>query len=193
MKERLIEVKSVRGISLLSGALCCFVGFALSGCSSTPPSNSNQQNGAASPQANSQASPAAAPKMSAGGGDAIDTTKYDEEITQAEQGLKKKPNDAAARTALAHAYLKRAGALTKARQYRSALGDYRRTLRYDPDNEEARNMSDTIISIMKQMNRDVPAEGEEPPPLPYNKEGDKKEGNKQETDKSGLALPKKTF
>lgn len=180
----------MRRISLFWIALCCGALCFVGGCSSTPApaSNGNQQNNAASPQPNAQASPAAAPKMSAGGGDAIDTTKYDAEIAQAEKDFQKKPNDAATRTALAHAYLKRAGALTKARQYRSALGDYRRTLKYDPDNEEAREMSGTIIGIMKQMNRDIPAEGEEPPPLPYQKEPDKKE-----SDKSGLALPKKTF
>jgi cytochrome c-type biogenesis protein CcmH/NrfG len=119
----------------------------------------------------------------AGGGDPIDTSKFDTEIAQAETALQKKPDDAGTRTALAHAYLKRAGALTKARQYRSALGDYRRTLKYEPANEEALNMTGTIIGIMKQMGREVPAEGTEPPPLPMKKEGDK----------SGLALPKKTF
>lgn len=185
----------MKRISLIASLLCGGALLTVGGCSSVPtssgtqPSNLNQQNGAASPQPNAQASPAApAQKMSAGGGDAIDTTKYDAEIAQAEKDFQKKPNDAASRTALAHAYLKRAGALTKARQYRSALGDYRRTLKYDPDNEEAREMSGTITGIMKQMNRDIPAEGEEPPPLPYQKEPDKKE-----SDKSGLALPKKTF
>ena len=171
----------MRRVSLITSLLCGGAFFAFSGCSSAPPPASNVN------QPNAQPSPSPTTKMSAGGGDAIDTTTYDAEIAQAEKGLKQKPNDASARTALAHAYLKRAGALTKARQYRSALGDYRRTLKYEPDNEEAREMSGTITGIMKQMGRDIPAEGEEPPPLPFKKE------EKKETDKSGLALPKKTF
>lgn len=179
----------MRLIRLLVGLLSCFAIFAVNGCSNAPTGNSSQTananvkpSPAAAANSTAPASPATSPPM-AGGGDPIDTSKYDEEIAQAEKKLEKKPDDAGARTALAHAYLKRAGALTKARQYRTALGDYRRTLKYEPENEEALNMTSTIIGIMKQMGREVPAEGTEPPPLPMKKEGDK----------SGLALPKKNF
>jgi tetratricopeptide (TPR) repeat protein len=102
-----------------------------------------------------------------GGGQAIDTSKYDAEIERLQKQLEKKSGGDADRAALAHAYLDRANALTKAKQYRAALGDYRRTLKYDPSNEEAKNMGGTIVSILQQMGRDVPQEGAEPSPLPF--------------------------
>jgi tetratricopeptide (TPR) repeat protein len=102
-----------------------------------------------------------------GGGEAIDTSKYDAEVERLNKQAEKKGGSDADRAALAHAYLDRANALTKARQYRAALGDYRRTLKYDPSNDEAKEMAGTIVSILQQMGRDVPAEGAEPSPLPY--------------------------
>ncbi|MEJ7710263.1 MAG: hypothetical protein WKF84_10455 [Pyrinomonadaceae bacterium] len=98
-------------------------------------------------------------------GDAINTSKFDAEISRLEKVAEKNPGDEMGRQALASAYLMRANALTGARQYRAALGDYRHVLRYDPDNEEAQAMAATIINIMKTMGREVPAEGEEPAPL----------------------------
>ncbi len=97
-------------------------------------------------------------------GDAVDTSKFDAEISRLEKVAEKNPGDELGRQALANAYLMRANALTGARQYRAALGDYRHVLRYDPDNEEAQAMAATIINIMKTMGREVPAEGEEPAP-----------------------------
>lgn len=98
-------------------------------------------------------------------GEPIDTSKHNAEIVRLEKQAQKSPGDETTRTALAQAYLGRANALKDARQYRVALGDYRRALRYDPDNEEAQQMAAVIVSIMKEMDREVPAEGEEPVPL----------------------------
>jgi tetratricopeptide (TPR) repeat protein len=100
-----------------------------------------------------------------GGGEAIDTSRYDDEIKRLEKQAEMRPGDQA-RLALAKAYLARGNALTQAKQYRAALGDYRRALRYDPDNEEARQWAATITGILQQMGREVPTEGNEPPPLP---------------------------
>ncbi|MEO7657996.1 MAG: hypothetical protein ABIV48_00140, partial [Pyrinomonadaceae bacterium] len=100
-------------------------------------------------------------------GDPIDTKEFDSAIMSAEKALSTKPADAAAKKHLADAYLKRAMALTDARQNASALGDYRRTIKYDPSNTEAKNWIDQIISIYTSINRSYPAEGEEPPPLPF--------------------------
>ena len=72
-------------------------------------------------------------------------------------------------TALAGAYFKRGVALTDARQYASALGDYRKTLKYDPQNREAKEWIDMITNIYDGRNQDYPKEGEEPPPLPFAK------------------------
>lgn len=124
------------------------------------------------PTASSTASPARAsenasiaPPSSSGMGDPIDTSKFDAEINRLEKLAQKSPGDEPGRRALANAYLMRANALTGARQYRAALGDYRHVLRYDPDNEEAQQMAATIINIMNTMGREVPVEGEEPAPL----------------------------
>ena len=103
------------------------------------------------------------------GGDPIDTKELDASVASAEKAQSSKPADAAAKKALAAAYLKRAVALTDARQYASALGDYRRTLKYDPSNAEAKDWIERIVSIYDSINRESPKEGEEPPPLPMGK------------------------
>ena len=101
-------------------------------------------------------------------GNPIDTKAFDADIATAEKALKGKPNDDATKKALAETYYKRAVALTDARQYASALGDYRRTLKYDPDNAQAKEWVEQIVSIYDSMGRESPPEGQEPPPLPYN-------------------------
>lgn len=100
-------------------------------------------------------------------GDPIDTKEFDSAIATAQKALKAKPNDKPAKQILSVAYFKRAVALTDARQYASALGDYRRAMKYDPDNAEAKDWIEKIVSIYETMNREAPPEGQEPPPLPY--------------------------
>ncbi|HEY2846306.1 MAG TPA: tetratricopeptide repeat protein [Pyrinomonadaceae bacterium] len=95
-------------------------------------------------------------------GEAIDTSTYDAEIAKAEKSGSK--------PAIAAAYLKRANALTKAGQYASALGDYRRTVKNDPSNGEAQEWIMQITSIYDSMNREAPKDGEEPQPLPFKKQ-----------------------
>lgn len=102
-------------------------------------------------------------------GNPIDTSKFDADIAGAEKTLKTKPNDADAKKALAEALVARGIALTDARQYASALGDYRKALKLDPANEEAKKWIEQIVGIYESINRDYPQEGEEPPPLPFNK------------------------
>ena len=103
------------------------------------------------------------------GGDPIETKALDSEIAKAEKALSTKPTDEAAKKALATAYFNRATALTKARQYASALGDYRRAVKYDPSNTDAKGWIDQIVTIYDSMGRDAPKEGEEPPPLSSDK------------------------
>jgi hypothetical protein len=102
-------------------------------------------------------------------GDPIDTKKFDVVIDAAKKNVDKNPKDEKARQIAADAFLSRANALTEARQYASALGDYRRVVKYDPSNEEAKTWIEQITGIYQSMNREAPKEGEEPPPLPYNK------------------------
>jgi tetratricopeptide (TPR) repeat protein len=127
----------------------------------TAVSNANAQGNGA--QYGAPAKTAEPPKASMG--DAINTSEYDARINRLEEESKARPKDEKARQGLAKAYLERGNALTQARQYQAALGDYRRTLRLDPKNEEAAYWSQTIIGILQQMNRPVPTEGAEPTPI----------------------------
>lgn len=102
-------------------------------------------------------------------GTPIDTSALDAEIVKTEKNFKAKPKDEAAKKALADAYLKRGMALTEVGQYASALGDYRRVLKYDADNGEAKTWISKIIDIYAMINRESPKEGEEPPPLSFEK------------------------
>jgi tetratricopeptide (TPR) repeat protein len=94
------------------------------------------------------------------GGEPIDTKSYDDAIKAAEKGTAKAQSDA---------YYNRAVALTEARQYASALGDYRKAAKLDPSNTQAKDWIDKIIMIYDSMNKESPKEGEEPPALPFNK------------------------
>lgn len=102
-------------------------------------------------------------------GDPIDTKKFDAVITAAEKALASKPSDASAKRSLANAYFERGVALTDARQYASALGDYRRAIKYDPSNTEAKDWIDKIVMIYDGLGKAYPKEGEEPPALPFAK------------------------
>jgi tetratricopeptide (TPR) repeat protein len=102
-------------------------------------------------------------------GTPIDVSEFNEEIARAEKNLKAKPKDAQARKTAAEAFLKRAIVLTDARQYASALGDYRRVLKYDAENEDAKKWISQIIEIYEGLNKEAPPAGEEPPPLPFEK------------------------
>lgn len=102
-------------------------------------------------------------------GNPIDTSRFDADVEKAEKSLKAKQTDEAAKKALAEAYVQRGFALTEARQYASALGDYRKALKLDPDNEEAKKWIAQIVGIYESINREYPKEGEEPPPLAFNK------------------------
>ena len=98
---------------------------------------------------------------------AIDVEEMTADIEKAEKAYKQNPK---AKEDLAKAYFVRATALTGAAQYRAALGDYRKGLKLNPSDEEARKMHDQILSIFKSIGREPPKEGEEPKPLPFKKE-----------------------
>lgn len=161
-----------------------FLAFALNGCNSasqqTANTNVSVQPSGDSPVVSGHSGGMGAPQNSAvqksepktkwtQSGTPIDTSEFDAEIAKNEKNLKAKPKDEAAKKALGESYLKRAMALTEARQYASAIGDYRRVLKYDPENEEAKTWVDKIIEIYAMINRESPKEGEEPPPLPFEK------------------------
>lgn len=95
----------------------------------------------------------------------IDVADLSADIEKAEREFKKNPG---AKADLAKAYFVRATALTDAAQYRAALGDYRRGLKLDPNDQDAKKMHDEILRIFQSINREPPKEGEEPKPLPMN-------------------------
>lgn len=161
--------------------LAAAISLTLAGCASNQPTVSQNVN-TANPTARSekpqtvtahttenQSPTNSAPYKSAAMGDPIDTAKFDGTIAAAEKIVKTKPADSEAKKNLAQAYFDRGAALTEARQYASALGDYRRALKYDPNHEESKKWIDQIVSIYKMLKKDAPKEGEEPPPLPFKK------------------------
>jgi tetratricopeptide (TPR) repeat protein len=160
----------------------------LSGCAATPQAVQNTNTGAApatddrervqavtahsSENQTPRPADANATQPSSGtkwsrGGRAIDTSKFDAAIAEAEKGLKAKPASEEAKAALGRAYFDRATALTEAQQYASALGDYRKAHKYG--HPEAQKWIDQIVSIYDMLKKDYPKEGEEPPPLPFEK------------------------
>ena len=170
---------------LLSGSLTLFINACAPNNSapnlSSAPRNeqtTNSQNNTVSlngQSADNRNASATTPQRSMG--DPIDTSKYDETIKSIEAKLKRRSTDANLKKELSQAFAARADALTDARQYSSALGDYRRALKLDESNQRAKESADLIASIYVSMNREVPPEGTEPPPLPYNSNDDGKTSN----------------
>jgi len=140
---------------------------------SKPPTNEKPQTAIA--HSSEKQTPPAAPAANGEkskwtqSGDAIDTAKFDAAVMTAKKTLDGKPTNASAQKVLADAYYERAVALTDARQYASALGDYRRTLKLDSANADAKEWIDKIIMIYDGLKKEYPKEGEEPPPLPFTK------------------------
>ncbi len=98
---------------------------------------------------------------------AIDVGQMTADVEKAEKVFKQNQKDEKAKVKLSEAYFVRAFALTDAAQYRSALGDFRKGLKLNPNNTEAKAMHDRIIDIFENsLHREPPKEGEEPPPLP---------------------------
>lgn len=102
-------------------------------------------------------------------GDPIDTAKFDAIIVASDRAVNTKPGDESLKKAAAKAYFDRGFALTEARQYAAALGDYRKALKLDPTNAEAKKWIEQIIKIYDGIGKSYPKEGEEPPALPFTK------------------------
>lgn len=95
----------------------------------------------------------------------VDTAALDAKIAQAERKAKASGASEADKRAAAAAYLERGNVFYNAGQpslYKFALRDLRRTLRYEPNNTQAREEVDTIVAIYQGMNRPVPELGNEP-------------------------------
>ena len=95
----------------------------------------------------------------------MDTASLDAKIEKADAKAKAAGATQADKNAAAAALLERGNVYRDAGQpalYKFALGDYRRALRYQPDNAEAREKMNEIVSIYQSMGRPVPENGSEP-------------------------------
>jgi hypothetical protein len=91
----------------------------------------------------------------------VDTAALDTKIEKLEAKVKG-GGTAADKKELAGVYLERANIYRDAgspQLYKFALGDYRRVLKYDPANAEAKEKMDEIVSIYQSMGRPVPTNG----------------------------------
>lgn len=94
-----------------------------------------------------------------------DTVALDKKVEQAEAKAKAPRATQADKQAAASAYLERANVFYNAGNpslYKFALRDFRFTLRYDPNNAEARTKQKQIVEIYQSMGRPVPDLGNEP-------------------------------
>jgi hypothetical protein len=167
----------------LALALACGAALFASGCSTPTATNTNTNNSAtATSNQSSRTSNAALPPVSSAHGDnapvappattaapnssakpGLDTAALDTKIERAE--AKAKGGAQADKLAAAAALVERGNLYRDAGQpalYKFALGDYRRALRYQPDNTEAREKMNEIVSIYQSMGRPVPENGNEP-------------------------------
>ena len=104
----------------------------------------------------------------AGGGSdrsLVDTSELDARIKKAAEKAKGSGASAADKKAAADAYLARANVYWSAGQprlYKYALADFRQVLKYDPENDEAKQKIDTIEGIYQSMGRPIPEVSPEP-------------------------------
>ncbi|HEV2706451.1 MAG TPA: hypothetical protein VGV59_11040 [Pyrinomonadaceae bacterium] len=120
------------------------------GPSQTPaPPISSAHGGAQAPAASSEKPSLATPEL-------------DAKIERAEARAKAAGATASDKKAAAEAYFERADTYREAgspQLYKFALGDYRRGLRYDPTDADAKAKMEEIVQIYQSMNRPVPPNG----------------------------------
>ena len=94
-----------------------------------------------------------------------DTSALDKKVEQADAKAKSPGATPADKQAAAAAYLERGNLFYNAGTpslYKFALRDFRRTLRHDPNNQEARAKQQEIVRIYNSLGRPVPDLGNEP-------------------------------
>lgn len=90
------------------------------------------------------------------------TPELDAKIEKAEARAKAAGATASDKKALAEAYFERADTYRGAgvpELYKFALGDYRRGLRYDPSDADAKAKMEEIVRIYQGLNRPIPPNG----------------------------------
>jgi hypothetical protein len=90
--------------------------------------------------------------------------RLDAEIQRLERQVERNPADAASSDELSDAYVRRGDARRAAQQLKEALEDYRRALKFNPDNEEAQRHNVELSPLVEGTPQ--PGEFGEPAPLP---------------------------
>ncbi|HEY9283344.1 MAG TPA: hypothetical protein VIP46_07815, partial [Pyrinomonadaceae bacterium] len=93
---------------------------------------------------------------------AVNTAELDAKIEKAEAKAKAANASDADKSAAAAAFVARGNVYYEAGTpalYKFALGDFRRALKYDPANSEARTKMTQIVQIYESMGRPVPTNG----------------------------------
>ena len=166
-------------------ALLAAIGLAACGSPETKTSNSDTRNTATTTNTNTTAqkttgAPAetGAPPISSAHGSGssaaapagpstsentgMNTAALDAKIEKAEAKAKAANATEADKRAAAAAYVERGNVFYDAGQprlYKFALGDFRRALKYQPDNSDARDKMEMIVSIYQSLGRPVPTNG----------------------------------
>ncbi|HEX8181665.1 MAG TPA: hypothetical protein VF525_19140 [Pyrinomonadaceae bacterium] len=123
-----MKTTAMRAVGLMLG---CAVALALAACGRGPAQRgANNAAGSTATAANANTAGADAQKI-------LESGQLDAEITRLEAEAEKNPDDDAARTALAVAYVRRGDALRAVHRLDDALHDYQSALRFNPDNEDA--------------------------------------------------------
>ena len=174
-------------ISLTAAALLGLAGCGPSGEGDTASQNANGSNSAttaagsaATPASGAQSGAGLPPVTSAHGGGAqqpaqpaapaggaasnptVNTAELDAKIEKAEAKAKVTGAGDADKRAAAAAFIERGNVYYEAGTpalYKFALGDFRRALKYDPANSEARAKMTQIVQIYESMGRPVPTNG----------------------------------
>lgn len=163
-------------------ALCLL--YAQCGGNDRPAETARQNSNTSAPAANAPAPNTSAPSVASSHGGAtttattnagaapgaaaatdkapVATPELDEKIEKTEAKAKSAGASAADKQAAAAARMARANFYYNAqdtRLYRYALGDFRRALRYEPDNAEAKEKIEMIESIYRSLGRPIPNNG----------------------------------
>ncbi|GAC1402760.1 MAG: hypothetical protein NVSMB56_17740 [Pyrinomonadaceae bacterium] len=108
--------------------------------------------------------PAASSAPSSGSDSGLDTSGVDAKIAKAEAKAKQANASSADKSVAAAAYAERGNIFYNAgvpTYYKFALRDFRIALKYQPDNADAKEKRDMIVSIYNSMGRPVPDLGNE--------------------------------
>lgn len=96
----------------------------------------------------------------------VNEGNYEEGLSALDALAKTSPSDVALKQSRIQGHLKYAAyfmfndTLSERVKYRSALKEFRKVLKLDPENKDAKEQADLIIGIYKQLGREIPPDQE---------------------------------